>query len=180
MTVLDATQSAAVSLELHHELSQFLYREAALLDDWKFRDWLDLLADDIGYVMRTVVNAQTRDRRKGIQPPTTWIFNDTKFQLERRVARLETGMAWAEEPPSRTRHLVSNVQIEAADAPGEFDVRVNYLLYRSQKERDEAFYVGMRRDRVRRADTEHGWLLCRREIVLDQVVLTSHNLSVIF
>lgn len=44
--------------------------------------------------MRTTVNAQTRDRRKGIQPPTTWIFNDTKDQLERRIARLETGMAW--------------------------------------------------------------------------------------
>jgi 3-phenylpropionate/trans-cinnamate dioxygenase beta subunit len=178
--MLDAPQSAVGALTLHHELSQFLYREAALLDDWKFREWLDLLADDIGYTMRTVVNAQTRDRRKGIQPPTTWIFNDSKFQLERRVARLETGMAWAEEPPSRTRHLVSNVQVEAADVPGEFDVRVNYLLYRSQKERDETFYVGMRRDRVRRADTAYGWLLSRREIVLDQVVLTSHNLSVIF
>ena len=92
--------SALVSLELYHRISQFLYEEARLLDDWQFRDWLALLDDDIRYTMRTTVNAQTRDRRKGVQPPTTWIFNDNKDQLERRIARLETGMAWAEEPPS--------------------------------------------------------------------------------
>lgn len=99
--------SAQVSLELHHRISQFLFHEASLLDDWKFRDWLAQLDEEIRYTMRTTVNAQTRDRRKGVQPPTTWIFNDTKDQLERRIARLETGMAWAEEPPSRTRHLIS-------------------------------------------------------------------------
>lgn len=85
--------SAQVSLELHHRISQFLFHEASLLDDWKFRDWLAQLDEEIRYTMRTTVNAQTRDRRKGVQPPTTWIFNDTKDQLERRIARLETGMA---------------------------------------------------------------------------------------
>ena len=173
-------ERAPVALALHHEITQFLYREADCLDTWRFRDWLALLSDDVHYSMRTTVNAQTRDRRKGVQPPTTWIFNDTKAQLERRVARLETGMAWAEEPPSRTRHLVANARVEAGAVPGEYDVQVNYLLYRSQKERDETFYVGARRDRVRRVDGTAGWQLCRREIVLDQAVLSSHNLSVLF
>ena len=99
--------SHPISMELQHQITQFLYREAALLDDWAFRTWLELLDDDLSYTMRTRVNAQTRDRRKCVQPPTTWIFNDTKSQLERRIARLETGMAWAEEPPSRTRHLIA-------------------------------------------------------------------------
>lgn len=169
-----------VPLELHYEVEQFLYREAELLDDWLFRDWLALMSDDIRYTMRTTVNAQTRDRRRGVQPPTTWIFNDTRFQLERRIARLETGMAWAEEPPSRTRHLVTNVRVQSTGTPGEFDVRVNYLLYRAQKERDETFYVGRRDDRVRRDANPHGWLVCRREITLDQATLSSHNLSVLF
>ncbi len=174
------TPRACVPLALHHEISQFLYREAALLDDWNFRDWLDLMSQDISYTMRTVVNAQTRDRRRSVQPPTTWIFNDTWYQLERRVARLETGMAWAEEPPSRTRHLVTNIQVMPGELDGEFDVRLNYILYRAQKERDETFYAGVRHDRVRRTDSADGWQVCRREIVLDQVVLTSHNLSVLF
>ena len=171
--------SALVSLELHHRISQFLYEEARLLDDWQFRDWLAQLDDDIRYTMRTTVNAQTRDRRKGVQPPTTWIFNDNKDQLERRIARLETGMAWAEEPPSRTRHLISNLQVSETDVPDVFAVRLNYLLYRAQKERDETFYVGMRMDKVRRLPGD-GWRLLEREIVLDQAVITSHNLSVLF
>jgi len=173
-------RARTVPLELHHELAQFLYHEAELLDDWRFRDWLDLLAQDVEYTMRTVSNAQTRDRRRGVQPPTTWIFNDTHAQLERRIARLETGMAWAEEPPSRTRHLVTNIVVKATDRPDEFDIRLNYLLYRTQKERDRAIYAGKRMDRVRRADTAAGWQICRREIVLDQATLTTHNLSVLF
>jgi len=171
---------ARVSFELHHEIEQFLYDEASLLDEWRFRTWLDLMSKDIRYTMRTTVNAQTRDRRRGVQPPTTWIFNDTHFQLERRVARLETGMAWAEEPPSRTRHLVTNLRVQTTETPDEFEARVNYLLYRSQKERDESFYVGRRIDRVRRVQAAQGWQVCRREITLDQAVLTSHNLSVLF
>ncbi|BBV75185.1 3-phenylpropionate/cinnamic acid dioxygenase subunit beta [Raoultella sp. Lac2] len=171
--------SAPVSLELHHRIAQFLYLEASLLDDWRFRDWLAQLDDEVVYTMRTTVNAQTRDRRKGKQPPTTWIFNDNKDQLERRIARLETGMAWAEEPPSRTRHMVSNIQITETDQADVFAVRVNYLLYRAQKERDETFYIGTRIDKVRRLDGEQ-WRLLAREIVLDQAVITSHNLSVLF
>ena len=164
--------STLVSLELHHRISQFLYEEARMLDDWQFRDWLAQLDDDIRYTMRTTVNAQTRDRRKGVQPPTTWIFNDNKDQLE-------TGMAWAEEPPSRTRHLISNLQISETGVPDVFAVRLNYLLYRAQKERDETFYVGTRVDKVRRLPGDE-WRLLAREIVLDQAVITSHNLSVLF
>jgi len=171
---------SAISFELHHEISQFLYLEAELLDDWQFRDWLALLDDDISYTMRTVVNAQTRDRRRDVAPPTTWIFNDNKFQLERRVARLETGMAWAEEPPSRTRHVISNLHVTPTERSDEFDIRLNYILYRSQKERDQTFYVGMRKDRIRQSHSGSAWKIFRREILLDQVVLHSHNLSVFF
>lgn len=171
--------SALVSAELHYRISQFLYEEARLLDDWQFRDWLTQLDDEIRYTMRTTVNAQTRDRRKGVQPPTTWIFNDNKDQLERRIARLETGMAWAEEPPSRTRHLINNLQISETGQPDRFAVRLNYLLYRAQKERDETCYVGTRRDTVRRLPGGE-WRLAAREIVLDQAVIASHNLSVLF
>ncbi|QIL78851.1 3-phenylpropionate/cinnamic acid dioxygenase subunit beta [Diaphorobacter sp. HDW4A] len=173
--------SPALDAVLHHEITDFLYLEAEFLDDWKFRDWLGVMANDVRYFMRSTTNAQTRDRRKSVQPPTTWIFNETWSQLERRIARLETGMAWAEEPPSRTRHLVTNQRIcAAADGDG-YEVRCNYVLHRSQKERDLNTYIGKRVDRIRRtAGTAHGWQIYFREITLDQVVITSHNLSVLF
>ena len=162
------------------EILSPLSRPLKLLDDWKFREWLDVVAPDVRYFMRSTTNAQTRDRRRSIQPPTTWIFNETWYQLERRVARLETGMAWAEEPPSRTRHLITNLRIrEAADGDG-YEVRCNYVLQRSQKERDVTTYIGKRVDRLRRAEGKHGWQIHYRDITLDQVVITSHNLSVLF
>ena len=169
-----------VSLELHHQISQFLYREAKLLDDWKFREWLEMLAEDISYTLRTTPNAQTRDRRRSVEPPTTWVFNDNKFLLERRVARLETGMAWAEEPPSRTTHMVSNVIVEPTEVEGEYDVYVTYLLYRSQKEKDITIYCGKRHDKIRKVEGGLGWQIFDRKITLDQVTYTSHNLSVFF
>ena len=169
-----------ISLELHYQISQFLYREAKLLDDWKFREWLDVLGEDISYTLRTTPNAQTRDRRRSVEPPTTWVFNDTKDLLERRVARLETGMAWAEEPPSRTTHMVSNVIVEATEVAGEYDVYVTYLLYRTQKEKDVTIYCGKRHDKIRKVDTEQGFQIFNRKIILDQVTYNSHNLSVFF
>ena len=170
----------SVSLELYHSISQFMYTEAKLLDDWKFREWLDVLAEDLSYTLRTTPNAQTRDRRRSVEPPTTWVFNDNKHLLERRVARLETGMAWAEEPPSRTTHMVSNILVEATEVEGEYDVHLTYLLYRTQKEKDVTIYCGKRLDKIRKVDTELGWQIFNRKIVLDQVTYSSHNLSVFF
>ncbi|OTG94334.1 3-phenylpropionate/cinnamic acid dioxygenase subunit beta [Acinetobacter sp. ANC 3832] len=169
-----------ISLELQHQISQFLYQEAKLLDDWKFRDWLAVLAEDIAYTLRTTPNAQTRDRRRSVEPPTTWVFNDTKDLLERRVARLETGMAWAEEPPSRTTHMVSNIIIEPTDVDGEYDVHMTYLLYRTQKEKDVTIYCGKRHDKIRKVEGGLGWQIFNRKIILDQVTYNSHNLSVFF
>lgn len=170
----------SVSLELYHSISQFMYAEAKLLDDWKFREWLDVLAEDISYTLRTTPNAQTRDRRRSVEPPTSWVFNDNKHLLERRVARLETGMAWAEEPPSRTTHMVSNILVEATKVEGEYDVHLTYLLYRTQKEKDVTIYCGKRLDKIRKVDTALGWQIFNRKIVLDQVTYSSHNLSVFF
>ena len=170
--------SAQVSLELHHRISQFLFHEASLLDDWKFRDWLAQLDEEIRYTMRTTVNAQTRDRRKGVQPPTTWIFNDTKDRWSGESPvwkRAWPGQKSAVTHPSLNQQLPD----KRTDIPNVFAVRVNYLLYRAQKERDETFYVGTRFDKVRRLEDDN-WRLLERDIVLDQAVITSHNLSVLF
>ncbi|WP_448208002.1 3-phenylpropionate/cinnamic acid dioxygenase subunit beta [Azospirillum sp. sgz302134] len=166
--------------DLQHEVEQFLYLEAALVDEGKFRDWLELLADDITYVMKTNTMALTRDRRKGIAPPTTFIYNEDKFQLERRVARLETGNAWAEEPPSRTRHLVTNIRITAWKDPDEIEVSSNYVLHRAAKPEDHYDFFGVRRDKLRRVEGGAGWQIVDRQIELDQFVLLAPSISIFF
>lgn len=174
-----AQPSVIAPQALHYEIEQFLYLEAALLDEWRFREWLELVADDISYVLLTNTQALTRDRRRSVQPPLTYIFNEDKFQLERRVARLETGMAWSEEPPSRTRHFVSNVRILKHDAQT-VELSCNYLIHRASKQQDIYSFVGTRQDKLRRASNGAGWEVYSRELALDEFVLQAPNISILF
>ncbi len=172
-----AAELKRVPPALQHEVEEFLYFEASLLDDWRFRDWLEVIADDISYVLMTNTQSQTRDRRRGVHPPLTYIFNEDKFQLERRVARLETGMAWAEEPPSRTRHLVTNVRILEHDDETVHLV-CNYHIHRASKQTDLYSFVGVRHDRLRRVGST--FQLTERKMELDQFVLVAPNICILF
>jgi 3-phenylpropionate/cinnamic acid dioxygenase small subunit len=85
-------------------------------------------------------------------------------------------MAWAEDPPSRTRHLIANIEVEPADAVSELKVYCNFIVYRSRAETEQDFYVGARRDILRRVG---GALkIARRELALDQNVLLAKNVSI--
>ena len=65
------------------------------------------------------------------KPGDLALFEETKETLHTRVARLATGLAWSEVPPSRTRHLVTNVQVEPSETESEVRVRSNFLVYRN-------------------------------------------------
>jgi 3-phenylpropionate/cinnamic acid dioxygenase small subunit len=98
--------------------------------------------------------------------------------LEGRVARLDTGMAWGEDPPSRTRHMITNVEVEAGDTPAELKVYSNFLVYRTRAETEQDLYVGARQDVLRRVGGS--WKIAHRKAVLDQNVLLPKNVSVFF
>jgi len=174
-----------VSHERIHSVEQFLYREARLLDDRRFREWLDLLTDDIRYWM------PTRFNRLRSGPDEQWAiedelddlgyFDETKASLTARVERFYTGMAWAEEPPSRTRHLITNIEVEDSAMADEAVVYSNFLTYRSRLEGlegDEDFFVGRREDTLRLVDG--AWKLAKRRIISDAIVINAQNLSVFF
>src|SRR5215472_4864210 len=169
--------TAAVTVELQHEVEQFLYTEAALLDDGKFHEWLGLLADDVHYWMPTRYN-RTRREHEFSKPNEIAFFDEYKSSLTMRVKRLDTGMAWAEDPPSRTRHLVTNVQVRRRSAADEYDVTSSFLLYRTRLETDLNLFAGRREDVLRK--TRAGWRIARRKILLDQNVVLAKNLSVFF
>jgi 3-phenylpropionate/cinnamic acid dioxygenase small subunit len=168
----------SVGSELQHEIEQFLYAEAALLDDGDFHGWLAILADDIHYWMPTRYNRTRRERGLDMSRENELaFFDDDKASLAMRVKRLDTGMAWAEDPPSRTRHLVTNVQIRPRQAD-EYDVTSAFLLYRTRLETDLNIFAGRREDVLRK--TADGWRIARRKIILDQNVVLAKNLSVLF
>jgi len=170
-----------VGVELQHEIEQFLYHEAALLDDRNFDSWFELLADDLHYWMPTRQNRLLRELdREYSAPDEAAHFDETKEHIGQRITRLATGMAWAEDPPSRTRHLVSNVRISPGDSPDEYAVESAFILYRSRLEREEDLWSGRREDVLRRVSVGVGWQVARRTIRLDMATLLTKNLSSFF
>ena len=97
--------------------------------------------------------------------------------LKGRVARLDTDMAWAEDPPSRTQHMVYNVQIDEVDGE-EIKVHCSFILYRNRLETEVDLWCGYRDDVLRRVQGH--FKIARRTIVLAQNVITAKNLSVFF
>jgi len=171
-------------LLLTDETAQFLYREAELLDERRYGDWLALLADDIRYWMPMRRNVKFGEERREFTREVTDInwFDEGKETLTRRVRQIETGIHWAEEPVSRIAHLVTNVQvIEAmpslADAR-EVAVKCRFLIYRNRVETETDILVGKREDVLRRGND--AWMIARRKIILDQNVLLSKNLTFFF
>ena len=164
--------------DLWYELMQFYIREAWLLDDRKFRDWLDLFTDDVLYFMPRRRNVHRKDLEQELTPVGDLaIFEDDKTYLRMRVERLETGMAWAEDPPSRTRHLVGNLVAEQLPN-GEVEAKTAFILHRSHHETEENVFAGSREDMLRQVAGQ--WKIARRVIVLDANVILAKNLSIFF
>jgi 3-phenylpropionate/cinnamic acid dioxygenase small subunit len=166
-------------LLLKQEIEEVLYREAELLDERRYEEWLDLFTDDARYFMpmRRNVPSDEPEReftREGLD--VNW-FDEGKDTLTRRVKQVRTGIHWAEQPPSRICHMVSNVQILDA-TPDDVSVKSRFLLYRNRVETETDVLVGKREDRWRRVNG--GWKLARRKIVLDQNVLLAKNLTFFF
>lgn len=177
--------------ETIREVEQFLYREARLLDERRFHEWLELLTDDIRYRMATRANRYPRVSKSiAILDPARYveedlegedefaILDEDKASLAGRVGRLDTGMAWAEDPPSRTRHFIANIELAPAGSEGEVEVRCNFIVYKNRSEAEQDFYVGARHDRLRRIGGE--WKIASRRLVLDQNVMLAKNISTFF
>ena len=95
-------------------------------------------------------------------------FNDDKTFLRARVERLRSSLAHAEQPPSRLRYFVSNVEIDELGGD-EIGVRCNLMVYQSRLERTEVSYMGRREDRLRRVNGS--WCIAIRKVILDQTLV---------
>jgi 3-phenylpropionate/cinnamic acid dioxygenase small subunit len=171
-------------LLLQQEIEEFLYREADLLDERRYEDWLALVAEDVRYWMPMRRNVKVGEAEREFTragQDINW-FDEGKETLTRRVKQILTGMHWAEEPVSRISHMVSNVRLLEVNPsiaePAEVAVRCRFLIYRNRVETETDILVGKREDVLRRADGQ--WQIARRKIVLDQSVLLTKNLTFFF
>lgn len=167
-------------------VQQWFYREARILDARRFDLWLELLDERIRYR----VPSRAYIRQGNSEDFSTWaverelsaddalpLIDDDLAGLRSRVGRLQTGMAWAETPPSMTRRIVSNVEILEQDADGRL-LTVSALLLAKVRNDEHVIYTAERRDRL--VPASEGFRLQDRYVVLDAVVLPSANLSILF
>jgi 3-phenylpropionate/cinnamic acid dioxygenase small subunit len=168
-------QVPRVDPAVRDSIRDFLYLESLALDERRYRDWLGAFADDARYEIPVRV---TREKLAEWElAPTARIFDETKRTLEFRIERLETEFAWAEQPPSRTRHFVTNILVEQAATPDEYLVRSNCLLYRSRgDEPNPSIFSVQRKDLIRQAGA--GWLIAHRWAAIDQALINAHNMSI--
>jgi 3-phenylpropionate/cinnamic acid dioxygenase small subunit len=154
---------------------RWLVDEAWLLDAQAYEEWLDLLTDDIHYLMPvrvTTALAAGFDTSPGMAH-----FDEDRYSLGRRVARFLTEHAWTEDPPSRLRHHLTNVRTFAADDPDHLVVESATLLFRSRGDVHGGFLVSAgREDLLRRVGDN--WLLARRTILIDDSVVRMQNLAI--
>ena len=112
----------------HHEVEQFLYREAALLDEWRLDDWFALMHPDVEYRV-PAPGSDHLDPRHTLQ-----VIHDDHTRLGGRVARLKSKHAHAESPRSRTRRFVTNVRVldGPAGEAGRVIVAANFHVMRTR------------------------------------------------
>ncbi|MBP1157313.1 MULTISPECIES: 3-phenylpropionate/cinnamic acid dioxygenase subunit beta [unclassified Paenibacillus] len=161
---------------IYFEILEFLQSEAEVLDSGEFRKWLDMLDQEMHYVMPVRTNRE-RIRGEGFIGDM-YHFEENYASMKKRIERVETEFAWAEDPPSRTRRFISNVRVEQT-AEHEFKVKSYLLLTRSRgNEPDYNLVTCVRNDILTRTGQE--FKLKTREILIDQTTLGMDNLAVFF
>lgn len=166
----------------HLQAHQFLVDEAYLLDAQQYEAWLETLTDDVRYVMPVRV---TTARGAGfdsspVRGPGMAHFDEDKYSLSQRVARMGTEHVWAEDPPSRLRHFITNVRTFEHDrpqGPAHLLVESAELLFRSRGDVNDSALMSCGREDLLRWCGDR-WKLARRNIIADESVLRMQNLAV--
>ena len=153
---------------------RFLIREARLLDDDRFAEWLALLEPEI--TIRIPVRQTRTVGAVSEFSATTFHMDEDRYSIEMRIARLGTDFAWAENPRSRCRRFVSNVDARRA-GPDTLEVDSYIMLYRTRGDSGiHEIITGRRADLLVRAGA--AMHLATRTVYLDQTTLPISSLSV--
>lgn len=179
-----------VTLDLQHEVEQWYYREARLLDGRQYQTWLGLCDEDIRYVMPGRSNPLVDNAERGqeamisvdreledVESDGLPIRDESYPFLAMRVGRAYAPNSWAENPPARTRRIIGNVEIQEANGE-QLSVTSNFHLFFSRPGSANFIYAGQRRDVLRRADG--GFRIASREIVMDLADIEVPTLGLFF
>ncbi|HEY2484223.1 MAG TPA: aromatic-ring-hydroxylating dioxygenase subunit beta [Candidatus Binataceae bacterium] len=156
---------SAGELPSRQEVEDLLYKEAALLDEWRLEEWLELLSDDAVYEIPPT------DVPEGDARNTLFIIADDAVRIRSRVKQLLGKSAWAENPPSRTRRMISNVRVLGADGD-RILATANFAVHRMRYESVDT-YIGRYDYKLVRVGNE--LKIKERRAVLDNEALRPHG-----
>jgi 3-phenylpropionate/cinnamic acid dioxygenase small subunit len=156
------------------DIRQFLDYEAELLDDpRRIRAWFVLLTDDFVYEVPSRVQRDSQSSEPIFPRESLQIYED-KISIERRVRRLESGVAWGEDPPALLRRVVGGVRA-SPKSESDFEVRSAFLLYHNRRTIDGDIIAGQRIDTVRLNNAR--FFLAHRVVLLDHIVIPTPNIT---
>ena len=158
------TQTKAVDRQT---IEDFLYREARLADEGRYDEWAALWTEDCIYWVPA--NSDDYDPRRHLS-----IIYDDRSRLQDRVDRLNSGKAWAQEPRSRMRRIISNVEIGPISAQGDIEVLSNFVLG-EQRRGIQAVYFAQQIHHLRPGPD--GFRIALKKVLLINNDEPIHNLS---
>lgn len=157
--------SSSAELPSRQAVEDLLYKEAALLDEWRLDEWLELLTEDATYEIPPT------DVPEGDSRNTLFIIADDAVRIRSRVKQLMGKAAWAENPHSRTRRMITNVRVLGADG-ADILVTANFAVHRMRYESVDTYIGHYHHKLVRKG----GDLKIReRRVILDNEALRPHG-----
>src|SRR6202140_2766408 len=164
-TAREESSMSAIAIPSRQEVEDVLYREAALLDEWRLEEWLELLTEDAIY------EVPPTDVPEGDSRNTLFIIADDAIRTGSRVKQLLGKSAWAENPHSRTRRMITNVRVLGAEG---LDVMVtaNFAVHRMRYESVDTYIGHYDYKLVRKGDDLK---IRERRAILDNEALRPHG-----
>jgi 3-phenylpropionate/cinnamic acid dioxygenase small subunit len=166
--------STDVDPETQHEVEQFLYREADLLDRFELEEWLELLEEDMELRVPVRVARNPGSEQPEFSPESNYLNEDYEM-IRERVGRLTKEYAWSENPRSRVRHVLGNVQVLTVDGD-ELTVSNNQHVFRSYGDTPDHDLLSAQRHTVLRAASDT-FTITDRTVYLDHAILNTKNLT---
>lgn len=178
-----------ITRDLIGAVEQFYFREARLLDERKYQQWLALVAEDVEYTLpsrHTVfVDPKKRDSEallnveQELSAGTDANFRSENYlTLSIRVMRAFKVNSWTDNPPARTTRFISNVEVLPGVASDCLQVFSNILIAYSRHDRDNHMYTARRSDILRSGEGD--FLIAKREVLIDWNVVTGPSLGIFF
>jgi benzoate/toluate 1,2-dioxygenase subunit beta len=147
--------TSGLDVELVREVEQFLYREARLADEGRYEAWESLWTDDAVYWVPCGTDDIDPERQMSI-------IYDNRARIATRIKQLQTGKRHAQEPRSRLRRVVANVELLGSEGD-DIVAGANFVVYES-RERGVTQWAGRNEYRLRRG--EDGLRLVAKKVTL--------------